>query len=278
MVAILLCEGWPSWLFTFRTMQVSCGHVYLTSCRASWLQVIQAEFPSVSFLPLAAFNQDSLSTSVTVFAQGSAQWWKLWLPRISRFTHVLGSLHALGWDTVVPLPRCCHSFALSHLDCGGVLAGQWFFLVKGFNAPHLPVSHVYCRRIRHVVESVCMDMPWSPTPPPPSDGAAFHQPTFVDDAHTILDWNGPLPMRHPFQRVRCQCPFSPTRWALRFLSSLELARAWDVPSFCHPICLPNKTRSLQFLPFLQAAPVKLLLHILSQCAGGGYHQDEFGFS
>ena len=267
---VLICEGWPAWLFVFGSFPLACNTIYLKSFKSSWLSAVRTLYPQVDWLPLPRLFR--LPPDTLAFLSDSLPWC---LACYHRGLATSPCLLALDRSpTPPPLPSSdWRSVDIHHLKVGGILDGQWSFLMNPCwlarfttSAP-LPSNAFYPRRLRHVIETTDKVAVVRPCPPPPTDDFEYSQPTFVQP--NILHWNGPLPLMAPLTRVCCRCAYSTSGWVCRRLTPVELGRAFDVPSHLLAWCGQWSSAHAGSLPFFRTAPPRTLSAIWATFQNGG---------
>jgi hypothetical protein len=233
--AVLICERWPAWIVALSALHVNCSQIYLSSLQAAGK--LSTVFPRFKFLPLSCLSP-SPAPNTLYFVSGSSPWVaELCRTYVPPFW-VIRLLH--GHHLTLP---GFTSEIVDSVSCGSVVTGQYQILFRG--SPTSPVGHPHTYQcvLRHIVN--------------PRE----HVPRTSD---------GPLPGRHPLRTaenlpaykpltlVSCPCSFDASGWRVQPLSVAELGRAFDITpaltaaySFSYPV----------HLPWLQAPPGKLLVHI-----------------
>ena len=147
-----------------------------------------------------------------------------------------------------------HWYKYSHVEVGGVTDGFWFC---GSSFPvdantKLPVT--YHRTLRTILSSTVLGVRPSPSPVDP-DATTLE----VTYENKLLHCGGLLPIQSASSvLVLCPSVFTATRWCVRPLTAIELAIAFDLPESFSSFFGSAFSGTLQQLPFLYAAPSKLL--------------------
>ena len=264
---IPVCEGWPSWLYAMINTQWEIHQLFYDNLEEPWLSLLQDSYPRVSFRPWSEFSSE-VHTKQTyfLFVQSSLSWWVRHQRIRTAFPRILHVCpHQSQRNSLHPANTLQFQSTFSHLMFGGCVYGDWLVSTNfRFEVPHS--IHSYPRRLRHCVNPTTKTQ-WRVSSPPCQDHLEFDTPHSISDDSLVLDWNGPLPFQFPLSRIRCHSVFSSTKWVQRSLSSTELGRCFDLPGFMQDWFRCTQQAGL---PFLAAAPAKLLNSLSLSLHEGGY--------
>jgi hypothetical protein len=162
------------------------------------------------------------------------------------------------------LPSWAHAVSLLHLSFGGVIDSAWsLFSNDPLALPTRAPPAALSRRLCHVIDKTRRVLTAQPAPPLVST-AILEAPSviWVEGTTTCIDWNGVLPQQDPCGTlVYCPLVLSPTGWAIRSLTMLELMAVYNVSETLLSTQI-RRDANTATLPFLASAPSRLLSGVL----------------
>ena len=251
--------GWPSWLFGVEAFNLDVTRVRACRVEAKWVDEFKALYPAMSVEAVDSvkklWDPGGLARPDVILSQGSLDLLNHvtpdWLAAsVCIHSRTLGDkttmLHKEEWSQV----------EMAQSQHGGVMCGEWqFYCNRGAKFGELRVNPC-ARRIRHVVDTVTLGR-LKPVPEPEADYQVYDKAWELEGSRA-LDWNGTLPSARPLSRVRCRSVFTDTRWTIRGLSAKELGSVFDLPIELARSLKDWRPGQRHNLPFLKAAPAKLL--------------------
>jgi hypothetical protein len=237
----LVSEAWPSWICVLSSLRLTCSVVFITNDSSLWQPTFCKIYPNTAIFPSVQLDtQLPAFPGELVLFQGSASWFhQMGADLLSHFPPPLPIVPGIT-QGMTHLPQPWQSVVVSAHSCGSVLAHDWRFWIRDHAVPTNFVC-TYARCLRHVIDS---------TTGPPFGSRSF-SPCLL-----ASDW---LPFTQPFLPVLCPSIFSPEAPVQRQLTTVELARAFDVPSAWIPFFSQWSTSHRTSLPFLLAIPSKVLM-------------------
>ncbi len=259
---IIIASHWPSWVFVIGALHLHCVGIYTTILQdphiSSLRQVYnQYQWFHISNLP----SLPHLSTDLIVLIQGDiGTSLSSFLPLLYH-THHLLYVSSSHQDSIPPLNLSLVG-SLCHFEAGGVTNSSWSLWSNR--------SFVLCqpcyilRSVRTIVDQTTPTLGCPIVSHLHDDISTYTSPHLIhfNQSQPVYNWNGLLPHNTPSTAIFCvRSIYGGDSWVHRPLTTSELARAYDIPS--------NLTPSLaglspQHLPFLRAAPSKVLLLFGSQ--------------
>ena len=213
---------------------------------------ISSLHPELSVIPSRLLSSEHFLNSDLVLVSGTQSWIAAHLP-VTCSTPILC---ALDFTTTSP-PRTLYNMSwvkLVHASLGGVTDGWWFFGSSLPLADGSPMPVSYARPLRSVLSSTVTNV--LPTQTPSDPDVTFSSVVFVNKA---LHCGGLLPVsRAASIRVCCPSVFTPSHWGIRPLTVSELSTAFDLPESFSAHFASTFAGPSSHLPFLRAAPSKLL--------------------
>jgi hypothetical protein len=170
----------------------------------------------------------------------------------------------LGNKPSAQLNQSSGSFALKHLDYGGVTSGFWWFgtNIRGMIPPPKAPSML---RVGHILNDMELGRP---SPPPDDPEAIHHEITYVNGSK-ILHPGSPIPIRALRSQVLCYSVYSSTKWVTRSLTTQELGRCLEVneAALVGVKTCPVSTIPLDSLGFTNSAPARLTQAVAQNLPG-----------
>jgi hypothetical protein len=254
----VVANQWPGWLAVLPSLNFTCTQCYTENISSAWIANLTKAHPHCQLRGLQELKFCT-DKPTFVFIQGSHDLLPLLPHAWLRDAHILASLSSTdigpaGWPALV----------LSHLFHGGVIRGCWGFFINRGSFGEQAVSPAPQRRLRHIIDQARATSHFREIDAPEEEFHMFQGAKWVDLDHTILDWNGALPIEWPHALVRCQMNFVQSKWVVRPLTVKEHMAAADIPDHILPegILGRNHRKVVEGLPFLYAAPLRLLTHAL----------------
>jgi hypothetical protein len=170
----------------------------------------------------------------------------------------------LGNKPTTTLEQRSVSFALRHLDYGGVTSGLWWF---GSNIPGMapPPETPSKLRVGHILSDT---EPGRPHSPPNYPEAIYHEITYVGESK-ILHPGSPFPIKALRTQVLCYSVYASSKWVACCLSTLELSRCLELHEATWAgleVCLVSAI-PLKRLGYTDSAPTRLT-HAMAQSIPG----------
>ena len=272
---VIICDVWPSWLFICETCGFICDSIYMFSGQHSegWKNIAK------HFSVTKMFDGAQLDSTATwlwppttlVLIQGDHPTCQDIFIQCFNDVH-RRAIYVLPATSTLECPS--QSFELphvllSHEQCGGILDSRWkVFATSQYSFQEASAwASIPRRRLKHVVnQAVPMTKEVADTPP--NDDQVRSCVWFVDSQRRCLHWGGLLSSRTPLLPLRCRSVFSATGWTTRPLTVSELGHAYDLNSGVISTFSTVHQSRRHTLPFLHAAPAKILLFAWMQCLGG----------
>lgn len=207
-----------------------------------------------------------------ILASGTEQWLSSRLPMFTARSVIC----TLDWVSTPPGRNLFNLswLRVSHSTVGGITDGWWFVGSSSDLYNNLSIPASYKRTLRTILSSTVPAVRVSA--PPPSPEAIYDS---VHYTSKVLHHGGLLPVTHAATaRVCCPSVFTSSKWCVRTLTPGELSTAFDLPEAFATIFKSDFTGPTDQLPFLRAAPSKLLrayyVHVIfpscsSRLPGGG---------
>ncbi len=208
---VIMCEVWPAWLFVIGSLRVDCSHVYVFSPAPTWLPLIQRAFPLLT-ISVAVSHPPLIVDNTWILCSGSSSWLSTLLPFYASTCCCLASVtyNPLSSDAISTYAASVIQFDSSL--AGSVMRQEWHFVLPA-SCPALTPPNMYPRQLAHIVDSTIR---------PPIPSLAGTQPLSVNDH---LSWSS------LFSLFQCRCVFSRSGVVTRPLTSVELSRAYDLPTW-----------------------------------------------
>jgi hypothetical protein len=200
----VLCDHWPVWLFGLIALPCTISRTYLPSFPLAWFKHLQETFPRLSFMtdPFHYTSED------IIFLHGTKLWFDQILLLLPPAVPVVSSF---TFDPKVPMqsPGC---YTLQSAHAGSVVDRQWMFWSHSVGSV-LPSPNSYTRFIKHILDVTDRSMRRFASAPTEVVSTTMH-----------------LPQHRPLTVVQCSSVYAPNALVWRSLSSIELGRAYDIPT------------------------------------------------